>query len=53
VIVMMYFHEEDEEVPFTIHKGMGAIVTVSTVAILAFGLFPSTLMQIALDSIPF
>ncbi len=53
VIVMMYFHEEDEEIPFTIHKGMGAIVTVSTVAILAFGLFPSSLMQLALDSIPF
>ena len=53
VIVMMYFHEEEERVPFTINKGMGAIVMVSTLAILAFGIFPSTLMQLALDSVPF
>jgi len=53
VIVMMYFHEEDEEVPFTINKGMGALVMVSTAAILFFGIFPSALMQLAMDSIPF
>jgi len=53
VIAMMYLQEEDEEVPFTIHKGMGGIITVSAVAILLFGFFPSTLMQLALDSIPF
>ena len=53
VIVMMYFHEEDEEVPFTIYKGMGAIVTVSSVAIILFGIFPSALMQLAMDSVPF
>ena len=47
VIVMMYFHEEDEPVPFTINKGMGAIIMVSILAILAFGIFPSTLMQLA------
>ncbi|GJL77673.1 MAG: NADH-quinone oxidoreductase subunit N [Nitrospinaceae bacterium] len=53
VIVMMYFHEEEGDVPFTINKGMGAIVMVSTVAILLLGIFPSALMQLALDSIPF
>ncbi len=53
VIVMMYLKEEDEEVPFTIPMGMGGIITVSAAAILLFGVFPSTLMQLALDSIPF
>ena len=53
VIVMMYLQEEDEEVPFTIYRGMGGIITVSAGAIILFGFFPSTLMQLALDSIPF
>lgn len=53
VIVMMYLKEEDEEVPFNIPMGMGGIITVSAVAILLLGFFPSTLMQLALDSIPF
>lgn len=53
VIAAMYFHEEDEPVSFTIDKGMGAIITVSALAILVFGIFPSTLMQLALDSVPF
>jgi NADH-quinone oxidoreductase subunit N len=53
VIVMMYFHEEEGSSPLHISRGMAAIVTVSSVAILAIGLFPSGLMQLALDSIPF
>jgi hypothetical protein len=32
---------------------MGALVMVSTAAILFFGIFPSALMQLAIDSIPF
>jgi len=53
VIVMMYFREEDQEVPVQLSRGMTALVTVSSVAILVIGLFPSTLMKLALASIPF
>ena len=53
VIVMMYFHEEEGSTPLHISRGMAAIITVSSVAILAIGLYPSGLMQLALESIPF
>ena len=53
VIVMMYLKDEEGEVPFTIPRGMGGVITVSAVVILLFGFFPSPLMQLALDSIPF
>ena len=53
VIVMMYFHEEEEPLSFQISKGMGTLVAASSIAILAIGFYPSGLMQLALDSIPF
>ncbi len=53
VIVMMYFHEEEESMDFTLNRGMAVIVTLSCIAIIGIGLFPSTLMEIARDSIPF
>jgi len=53
VIAMMYFQEGESEEAIHTSRGMTAIVTVSSVAILAIGLFPSTLMQWALSSIPF
>ncbi|MEE2987771.1 MAG: NADH-quinone oxidoreductase subunit N [Nitrospinota bacterium] len=53
VIVMMYFHEQEDSGALTINKGMGAIVTVSSLAILIIGFFPSLLMQLARNSIPF
>ena len=53
VIVMMYFHDEDEPVPLQISRGMGAIVAASSIAILVIGFYPSGLMQLALESIPF
>ena len=52
VIVMMYFHESDGEETLVMNKGMNAIVTVSSVLILALGLFPSTFMQMALSATP-
>ncbi len=53
VIVMMYFHEEEETVNFTLNRGMAAIVTLSCIAIIGIGFFPSALMEIARNSIPF
>ena len=53
VIAMMYFQEGESEEIIHTSRGMTAIVTVSCVAILAIGLFPSKLMQWALSSIPF
>jgi NADH-quinone oxidoreductase subunit N len=53
VIVMMYFHEEEESVDVTLNRGMVAIVATSSAVILGIGFFPSTLMEIARSSIPF
>ena len=53
VIVMMYFHEEEGEASFVLNRGMAAIVTVSCIAIIGIGLFPSFLMELARSSIPF
>ena len=53
VIVMMYFHDGEKEEAVMINRGMGALVTVSSLAIILIGFYPSTLMHLALDSIPF
>jgi NADH-quinone oxidoreductase subunit N len=53
VIVMMYFHEDESGELVVVHRGMGAIVAVSSLAILLIGFFPSGLMHLALASIPF
>jgi NADH-quinone oxidoreductase subunit N len=53
VIAMMYFQDGESEEAIQTSRGMTAIVTVSSVAILAIGLYPSKLMQLALASIPF
>lgn len=53
VIAMMYFHEDDAQKTLAISKGMGAIVTISSIVILVAGFAPSCLMKLALDSIPF
>ncbi|MEK9627704.1 MAG: NADH-quinone oxidoreductase subunit N [Nitrospinota bacterium] len=53
VIVMMYFHDDEAAPQPSIHTGMQALVTVSTIAVLAIGLFPSFLMEIARGAIPF
>ena len=53
IIVLMYFRDGEEEVPVVDNRGMTAVVTVSSVAIVVMGLFPSNFMQLALDSIPF
>ena len=53
IIVMMYFHENESEKKVVIHRGMGTLIALSTVAIILIGFFPSGLMGIALDSIPF
>ncbi len=53
VIVMMYFHEEEQPVTFEISKGMGTLIAASSIAILVIGFYPSGLMQLAVDSIPF
>jgi NADH-quinone oxidoreductase subunit N len=54
VIVMMYFHEEEEgQEGFVLNRGMAAIVTVSCIAIIAIGIFPSPLMELARTSLPF
>ncbi|MDH3257658.1 MAG: NADH-quinone oxidoreductase, subunit N, partial [Nitrospinota bacterium] len=53
VIAMMYFQEGESEETIQTSRGMTAIVTVSCVAILGIGLFPSKFMQLALASIPF
>jgi len=53
VIAMMYFQEGESEEAIHTNRGMTAIVTVSSVAIIGIGLFPSKFMQWALSSIPF
>jgi NADH-quinone oxidoreductase subunit N len=53
VIVMMYFHEDENASQPVIPKGMGALITISCVAVVAIGLFPSFLMELARGAIPF
>ena len=53
VIVMMYFHEDEGNEKVVVHRGMGGIVVVSSIAIILIGFFPSGLMHIALESVPF
>ena len=53
VIVMMYFHDDESAPQPSKHAGMQALVTVSSIAVLAIGLFPSFLMEIARGAIPF
>jgi len=53
VIVMMYFHEDESAPEPTKHIGMRALVTVSSIAVLVIGLFPSSLMELARGAIPF
>jgi NADH-quinone oxidoreductase subunit N len=53
VIVMMYFHEDENAPQPVIYKGMGALITVSCVVVVAIGLFPSFLMELARGAIPF
>jgi len=53
VIVMMYFHEGDGRERVTVNRGMAAIVTASSIAILFIGIFPSSFMELARNSIPF
>jgi NADH-quinone oxidoreductase subunit N len=53
IVVMMYFHENESAEKVVIHRGMGALIALSTIAIILIGFFPSGLMGIALDSIPF
>ena len=53
VIVMMYFHEDESAPEPAMHIGMRALVTVSSIAVLVIGLFPSSLMEVARGAIPF
>ena len=54
VIVMMYFQDEEKEaLSLQVNGGLNALAIVSAAAILIFGLFPSSLMRVALNSIPF
>ena len=53
VIVMMYFHEDESAPEPTMYIGMRALVTVSSIAVLVIGLFPSSLMELARGAIPF
>jgi len=53
IIALMYFQTEESSEAIHISKGMTAIVTVASIAILAIGLYPSKLMALALASIPF
>lgn len=53
VIVMMYFHEDESAPRPVMHKGMQALVTVSCIAVLGIGLFPSFLIELARGAIPF
>jgi len=53
IIVAMYFYENESNEKVIIHRGMGTIIGVSTIAIILIGFFPSRLMRIALESIPF
>jgi len=53
VIVMMYFHDDESAPQPAMHKGMRSLVTVSSIAVLAIGLFPSFLMELARGAVPF
>ena len=53
IIVMMYFHEYEGNQDLVVHRGMGSIIVISSIAIILIGFFPSGLMHIALESIPF
>ena len=53
VIVMMYFYEDEKAPQPLIYKGMRALITVSCVVVVAIGLFPSFLMEMARGAIPF
>ncbi|MBT3515917.1 MAG: NADH-quinone oxidoreductase subunit N [Nitrospina sp.] len=53
IIVLMYFHENEKEEVVVVHRGIGGIIALSSIAIILIGLFPSRLMSIALESIPF
>lgn len=53
VIVMMYFHEDENALQPVIYKGMGVLITVSCVMVVGIGLFPSFLMELARGAIPF
>lgn len=53
IIAMMYFHEGEGSEKVIIHRGMGTIIAVSSIAIILIGIFPSGLMQLALESVPF
>ncbi|CAI2717825.1 NADH-quinone oxidoreductase subunit N [Nitrospina watsonii] len=52
IIVMMYFHESEPETVVASNRGMTALITVSSAAIVLMGIFPSTFMQLALSAIP-
>ena len=45
--------KKENEEKVVIHRGMGTLIALSTIAIILIGFFPSGLMGIALDSIPF
>ncbi len=53
VVVMMYFHEDENAPQPVIYKGMGALITVSCLVVVGIGLFPSFLMELARGAIPF
>ncbi len=52
IIVMMYFHENENNEKIIVHPGMGTMIALSSIAIILIGFFPSGLMNIALESIP-
>jgi NADH-quinone oxidoreductase subunit N len=53
IITMMYFHENESDEKVVIHRGMGTIIALSSIAVILIGFFPSGLMSIAMESIPF
>jgi len=53
IIVLMYFHEDESVQIVEVSRGMAALITASTTAIIFFGFFPSVLMSWASASIPF
>ena len=53
IITMMYFHEKEDDEKVVIYRGMGTIIALSSIAIILIGFFPSRLMSIAMESIPF
>jgi len=53
IIVLMYFHEDESVQIVEVSRGMAALITASSTAIIFFGFFPSVLMNWASASIPF